>query len=538
MEIPVNKQSAVLQHPCRDLSAPRALRPPHVKLILGLLLLLVFGRWVVPLDGRSFVLGDSGIYLYMGQQVNAGVKVYAEILENRTPLIFYLNAVGLLMLPGSPFGVLLLAYLFLLAFVLLCWKLLLRNLGLYPSLFASLLMLLTLPKLLLLPNLTESFSLPLQALSFLLLTYELSSGYRRRYPLIQGVLTALMFQFRPNHVGMALVYVLVCGWEVVGTHRWREGAAKISLFGTAFAICTAAFVLPFVLSGTLDQYLYGVFGYNLSYAADAGLFTRLRVLYFGFEQTAQFGLSIIALSVPIALLVLRPSWKLAENRFMICASLLVVVEGVLAAVSGKLYEHYFAMCLLPMAILAGVFAHWCYSAGSKSDAPPRLPRIAGRSACCLMALMSVTGSVRDLIDSSQRPAEATTAVVRFVRSAATPEDHVLVWGDKYRSIHYRLGLRSASRFFTTNFLYTERLYKKLAPAVLRDLQTAKPPLVIEMQQVDFPSLFSGYFGQSAEIQAWDDDGLRTLKRNLAAAYSVALIDSKSKIVVYRLSGPR
>lgn len=137
----------------------------YVALIAALLLALFFARWI-PHSSLSVLEADSSINLYIGQQVNNGLTPYAEVWEDKPPLIFWLNAFALRFTPDSARGIVCLAYVFVLTFFVLVWAILRPRVGTYPAIFALLLGVNLLPEVLASPNVTEVFSLPFQAISF------------------------------------------------------------------------------------------------------------------------------------------------------------------------------------------------------------------------------------------------------------------------------------------------------------------------------------------------------------------------------------
>src|SRR6478672_4582372 len=55
-------------------------------------------------DYRSFKMEDSGLFLHVGQRLLHGDVLYRDISDNKPPLVYWLNALGLLLGRGSPGG--------------------------------------------------------------------------------------------------------------------------------------------------------------------------------------------------------------------------------------------------------------------------------------------------------------------------------------------------------------------------------------------------------------------------------------------------
>ena len=48
---------------------------------------------------------DSGGFMYIGQQMLRGQRLYADLYDDKPPVIFLVNALGLWLSNGSPWGV-------------------------------------------------------------------------------------------------------------------------------------------------------------------------------------------------------------------------------------------------------------------------------------------------------------------------------------------------------------------------------------------------------------------------------------------------
>ena len=124
--------------------------------LVALLLFLLFSRWL-PHASLSALSADSSINVYMGQQINQGLVPYAEVWENKPPLIYWLNAFAIRFSPGSARGIVCLAYVFVFAYFAVAWAALRPRVGTYAAIFAVLTGLTVLPDVLISPNTTEVF---------------------------------------------------------------------------------------------------------------------------------------------------------------------------------------------------------------------------------------------------------------------------------------------------------------------------------------------------------------------------------------------
>lgn len=98
--------------------------PVNRKRAIGLLVLiallsaLLFSRWL-PHNGHALLVGDSSMFLFIGQQIDHGLLPYVDVWDHKPPLVFYLDALSLRMMGGSPVGAIILGYILTFIFLIL-----------------------------------------------------------------------------------------------------------------------------------------------------------------------------------------------------------------------------------------------------------------------------------------------------------------------------------------------------------------------------------------------------------------------------------
>src|SRR5574338_310520 len=88
----------------RELSIRRALPALQMILQIGLLGLLVALVLAQANPLYQAPNRDGGLFMYMGDQLLEGKVLYTDIWDNKGPLIFYLNALGLFLGKGYRWG--------------------------------------------------------------------------------------------------------------------------------------------------------------------------------------------------------------------------------------------------------------------------------------------------------------------------------------------------------------------------------------------------------------------------------------------------
>jgi hypothetical protein len=527
-------------------------RTSLVVLLMALLLALFFARWM-PHGSLPALEGDSSIFLYIGQQVNSGLMPYVDAWEDKPPLIFWLDAFSLRFTPRSARGIVCLAFPFVLAFFIAIWFLLRARVGAYPAIFALLLGVNLLPEVMLNPNMTEVFSLPLQAISFLLLCREAEDGPRGYYPILQGLLAAALFQLRPNNGAVIALYVVVNVVEHIRRRAVRRLLASLATFLVAFAIGNAAVLWPIVARGCFRQYWDAVFRFGSEYSRMRPAIMHVYAVGVGLLKISRFGGSVIAGAAVAAVAATRPSWTNVQDRFSMLAVTLLGMEVMGAAVSGRAFEHYFMMWLLPATVLAGLFVNKCGDAiGVK-----RFAVASFCGACAILLGGSMLDSAREAGEVEVKFQDGRAKLVEYVRGRTTPSERVFVWNVS-ADVLVRLGRRTATRFFHAGAMLDERSYRDQVGEAFRDVERVGPKFILEYYHGSgaFPGIFPpppGTAGENApggssdrrdavipgSAGSWETPALRESKSRLRSRYELAYSDS-SGAAVYELksaSGP-
>jgi hypothetical protein len=523
--------------------------PWRILTLVALLLLLFFSRWM-PHHGLTAMEADSSINLYIGQQVNNGLMPYVDAWEDKPPLVFWLNAFSLRFTPGSARGIVCVAYFFVLGFFIAAWATLRSRVGPYPAMFALLLCMNVMPEVMLVPNLTEVFSLPLQAASFLLLCREAEDGPRRYYPALQGLLAAGLFQLRPNNGVFIALYLLVSLVEHIRRRSVRRLAGSLLVFVAAFAIGNTAVLWTLVQRGCFPQYWDAAFRFGLQYSSMRPAIMHLYAIAVGFLKLSRFGGSVIVGASAAVVIAARPSWKKVNDRFAMLALTLFLMEVAGSGVSGRAFEHYFIMWLLPATVLSGLFVQRC---GEAIGARPFA--VAAFCGCCVMLVGgSVLDSARATGEVVAKFQDGQANIVEYVRERTTPADRVFSWNG-FGDLLFRVGRRPATRFFHAAAMLDERSYRAQATEALSDVARVCPKFILEHRhgQESIPAIFpagQGTPGESAPgslnsggkrdvalsgtTDSWDTASLREIKSRLRSRYHLAYSDA-SGVAVYELN---
>jgi hypothetical protein len=393
---------------------------------------------------------DSGVFVYVAEQMLHGQIPYRDVWDHKPPLIFLIDLIAVALTPGSLWGLWLLQVVSLSGAALLGLVVMKRALGLWAAVFGSAVWLLTVPTLIERDaNYTEAFALPLQFAALFLLARRRTNGHAFGRYFLFGVTGALALCLRQTLIGTWVavgMYLMLAG---LGTRPSGTLAARV----LAVALGVGSVVVPiggyFLMHGALPALIDATVTYNLYYAT-ASLGARGLALFSVFRSLSPAGLGLIAASgwiIGVLALLGQPRRLRRFEPLLVIALLDFPLELVLASSSGRVYPHYALTCLPSAAVLAGFVVR---SLGEMLRARPlveplRVPGPVGLAALLVAAAVIPTEAV--LSDALLRTRLETTSrqATDYVLSTTAPGDPVLVWGDDVE-VNVVSGRPSPTRF--------------------------------------------------------------------------------------------
>src|SRR5438105_1040997 len=169
---------------------------------------------------------DPGVFLYIGNQVLHGKVPYRDVWDHKPPVIFYVNALGLVLGGGSTWGVWVLELISLYAAAVLGFITIERAFGTLPAVFASIAWVASSGLVLEGGNYTEEFALPFQfAALYLFWRSEQEARYGWRAAFI-GVTAAICLLLKPTLVGVPVSIIIYLLLKAALSRR-REALAPL-----------------------------------------------------------------------------------------------------------------------------------------------------------------------------------------------------------------------------------------------------------------------------------------------------------------------
>ncbi|MDL5050789.1 glycosyltransferase family 39 protein [Oscillatoria amoena NRMC-F 0135] len=446
---------------------------------------------------QQFLLrSDSGIFAYIGQQLAAGKRLYVDVWDHKPPLIYWWNALGCLLSPGSVKGIWFFACLHLSLGTVGFFLVMRRLVSPAVAALGAVLLAAALQRQLVQPNNTEVYALPWQV-ALLWIGLKTSAGtLPARWSAVAGLACAMLMATRPNNIGAGLWFAATLLCFVRPSAQLRQ---HLPACAAGFAAGAALILLPFLLNGSWPALLFASFTFNFAYSQEGSLLQKAGTAVNGLVQLTRSGVLPFAAAGAVAFWVFSPPGQRLRPGLLMGWFFL---EMLLVSLSGRAYEQYFVMPLLAAVTLTVMgIAQW---ANTHSQ---RLPALAA------MAFLFCYGLeiVWDGRSRSLYPLDSQSAQFERLRKFVGSSGGYYYWGNAPRHIWFQLPQPvPVALFHTTPMLANEGQYKLLAPGLLRDLLLVRPASLVE--KLDSPS--------TLQPGPWDNPETAGLKEELLMHYEV------------------
>jgi hypothetical protein len=452
---------------------------PYLALGVGAALALII-TWppVTPIPGI-----DSGIFLFVAQQMLHGAVPYRDLWDNKPPGIYLIDTLGLAIGGGSRWGLCLVEWLSLSAAASMGFATLRRAFGAGPALFASFCWMAAFARSLQGGNFPEEFALPVQFGCLMVFGRVATSGVRIVDGVLLGMLGAIALMLKPNAVGL---WVAIAIWSLASSwihRRWLSsiGLAVSAIVGASVMLAPIALFLH--RNHALDAMIDQAVRYNLIYSAGTTWTDRLHCATAQFRYAAPSGLSAIVLGAWVAAAYLlafqRSLLRPAAVDLIALAAIALPIETVLACTTGDIYFHHFIVPLPCWAILIA-FGAWLAIGDEAAGAAHRWifrRLVPGIALVAIAVLAWVTAGLASWKVASDLAWPPRSAMLRYVTANSHADDLVLTWG-LTAAVDFVAGRREPSRFFHEFPLSTRGYTNPRKIALFLDDLKRHPPLLI------------------------------------------------------------
>jgi hypothetical protein len=434
---------------------------------------------------------DGGLFMYMGDQLLKGKLLYVDIWDNKGPLVFYINALGLFLGQGYRWGVWGLEFIFVFLAAFLGFIMMKRMWGFAPAIFGTYLWLVGFNSVMRGGNFTEDYSLLFNFAAIYFFWSDLQKGPRWSYQFMIGVMLALSFLLRANNIGVELSIAAALVLSAFLDKEYSSSLKKLAWIAAGSLAVFGLVAIYFYSMGTLEEMVVAGYTYNFFYSdgegARGGLFT-----------TFTRGLNLLGYPVLPALLgyfvLFRKLPEAIRERqnpsrdFYLFLLLGFPLEVFLSSLSGRNYSHYY-ICWTPyIALLSGLMMNYLISPTINEDLQRR--SVATLSAVILLVALTnlspleqYTATANRLLFDRPAGVELIHPVARYVRENTDPSDTILVWGFQ-PFINLMAQRDSATGILSYPVLVESPYSDELNNRFLQDLIENKPVLIVDMVNPD------------------------------------------------------
>jgi len=437
---------------------------------------------------------DSGVYLYIGEQILEGKLPYRDLWDHKGPLIYYINALGIWLKEGSLWGIWIIQLASIGGAVFLGYFAMSKVFSKASALFGSVLWLIYLHDLLWGGNHVEEYALFLEFMSVILFWKSEKNHSHYWNEFFIGIATALSFLLRPNNIAMGLAIGAFLLIQTFFPGNWRRSLLRLLTIATGVILVAALVLFFFASQDALPEFIDSVIMYNILYSSNPPS-DRPGGFLIGISYLPV--ISIIAIATWFAGLIhLRYHSNLSREQtsFLAVSLLSLPIAISLSLVSGRNYPHYFMIWLPSLSLLSGFFAYQFQNAINALDSSPKLNRVkigtiwiyALTFASTLYPLSVLTPpAVNMLADTIQLRALPPVdylqvnkgAYVDYIFLNTQEEDYVLIWGNELM-YNFLIGRKAPSKFiYQYPFTIPNYATEEMISEFLNDIIDKKPLII-------------------------------------------------------------
>lgn len=434
----------------------------------------------IPLDR------DEGAFGYIGQVILDNGLPYRDAFDHKPPVVFYLNALALIIVPPTPKGIHLFlhAYNYLTLIALFCVARVYSQsiptalwVAFIYAIFSSS------PEIQGFTASTEMYLLLPITLSLLFAVLTVRTG-RWRFSLFSGVCSALAFWTKQSAAFMIFfiaLYLMLAQTEFPP----RQGTALIKPL-KSFLPWTLGFVLIssiiagyFYARGAFTELVYWSFTHNYLYSKNITLsFSLPRVLEFSLEILKT---NVLPIAVGLFSSVILVFKKDSKGYF----ALGFFILSMLATVPGVIYSHYFAQIAPAVAVIGGFGV--AFLMDTLRNRKLRVAAVLASALAILLIPISINANY--YIDYSPdelsrryfgtNPFPESVDLAQYIMERTTPDDSIFIIGSEPQVLLYAKRKSAASfvMFYPLMMAIYPR-YKEFQRKVWEEVNNTHPKYVI------------------------------------------------------------
>ena len=454
---------------------------------------------------------DAGIFAYVGYAITEGKPIYTGAWDNKGPLLYLIDALGIAI--NYRYGIFILELVSLFIALLFMYKSALFFVPRYVATVDVALAVMPLTITLEGGNLSEEWALPFTTIAlYFIVKFFCNNYYLKKYEMmIVGSCIAAIMLLRLNIITFIAVAVLGVIIKLIKEKQVKT-LTNVALFAfIGFLIFLLPVAIYLIVTGSLSACL------DTAYFGAVGAFTKLPTLEVVSNVTS-VALNLVdcgAFVISVLFVAILPFYlyKIRGQKNNFKTILLICFFGVFAtfaanSISGAPYMHYFTS-FIPVIIIPIVwFSKIIYSFLCANKAKT----FAATAVVAALAFVISVNSLGDLTsnifsnlrDSSDNYLNSEhIKVAEYVKEHSSPDDTVLLLGNGAAATSYYRAKRIAAsnRFYFANGRFTEEYKRMFANEILEDVKENVPAVILFsnekqkqsfMQHLDNPEDFDKF----------------------------------------------
>jgi len=435
---------------------------------------------------------DSGIFLYIGDRILSGDVLYRDLWAHRGPIVFLINSLGLLVAPGSVWGVWIVETAFVYFAAILSYKFFEKLYGKLPAVLTTIFWLFYF-NLIRSSNFSENYYVLIQfALLYLFLKAESAESKKMHYIGI-GAVAAVGFLIRMNMVGIAIVIILIWLWQMVVKKQVKVQFQKFLFSGIGALLVLGITSIVLYSKGAFTEFIEQAFRFNFSY------FGGKTVPFFSMMEHANntvdfvMAFAVVGWLIPIIWLFGKFSENLKVNKKILAFSIMYFpLEIYFAGLSGEKYVHYLMPLFASIALLSGFIFYLIPEFLPKTDIWKSKIKLNQLVVCIVLFgftffpliehyTYSKIAAYNLLIKqqlSYRGYSESTAEILDYIEANTKEDDFVYFWGIEL-GYNFLSGRESLNKYWNGKiFLHDEYIENDLVSEFEAEI-LEKRPLIID-----------------------------------------------------------
>ena len=415
---------------------------------------------------------DSAIYAAIGNAMNNGRTLYTGIIDNKGPLMYFIDAFGLSI--NYHFGIFLIECIFLFVGIIFAYKtakLITQNkkwLSCFSAIFATLLLVYTLDG----GNYTEEYAILFINIATFFVTKFLVNDYKLKWYelLIIGICFAATFLLRANLCAFFISQIVVIFVCLIKDKKFKILFRAMGFILLGIVIFLLPFLIYLIKNGALSACLNLVyFGVVDSFAQVTWLekFTKMCGLIEIADAAKVFTVSLLA----FILFLTRPKMEKSIKRIMIIAFIGLLINIYVNSLTGGeawAYAHYYISFVPIIVVISAWFFNYIY----ETIKDLKISKETKKVLLLLLAFFIIIPQTLDLLETSIKRIEFSypehSAMEQYILNNTTEEDTIQIIGVN-DAIYYPVNRISTSKhlYFVAGF--SEERREKDANELANDL---------------------------------------------------------------------